>query len=78
VGAGVVAEIHERHGLGRHGSNAGLEEVAGSGQGQHRPVVARVPMHIEQAWARRACEGGEHFVAAALTHVEHTFEHQSE
>jgi hypothetical protein len=77
----MVSDVNSSHCLGGQGPHSLVElgeEPIRCGQGEDRPVVVGVAVHVEQTRASGVGQSGQGGLAAALADIHHAFEHRKE
>jgi hypothetical protein len=74
VDAGVLPDVYPRYRRCRQRPSTGLNVFARAGQGEHRAVVIRVGVNIEQTGARRFRQRGYDLFVLSLAQIHDALE----
>jgi len=76
VDADVAAQVEQSDGRAGKGSDRRLQLVGRPGQGEDRPVVVGVLVHIEHRGTAGADQAGDDAAVAALADVDYALQHR--
>ena len=74
MGPGVIPQVQAGDGRGGEGAGGPGHQIRGAGEGEHRPVVVRVAVQVEQGGAGGSGQLAQDRLVAALADVDDALE----